>query len=668
MTATAPHVWRKLSRRVPLTGGMEIPRGADAAWHWAAGAIGHLVPRRGWYFHQARRVLALADSTRHLSDARLRRLLTHFALRFRLGRANPDSHRDRLVALALLRQAAARLLQKEPFCEQIAGALALYDGCLVEMATGEGKSLTATLPAIMVGWAGHGCHVITVNDYLARRDAEEFAPFYQFCGLRVDYIEQEMEPRRRQLAYAADVTYLTNKEVCADFLRDRLALGGEGRLAGALLRLGNSAARRQVQRGLHFAIVDEADSVLIDEAVTPLIISSDHGDENQLQAYQQALRLAEALESPRDYRLERRHRQVELTDRGARRLAELLENIPGIWRHRRRGEELVVQALTAKNFFLRDKHYVIQNEKIIIVDEYTGRLMPDRYWRDGIHQAVETREGLAVHASKETLARISYQRFFRLYEKFCGMSGTLAETRAELWHIYRRPLVVLPQHRPCIRRRFPVHVWSAERHKWSAVLEEIRRLHGTGRPILVGTRSVQVSEQLSRALTAAGLEHCVLNAVRHAEEAQIIAAAGKAGRITVATNMAGRGTDIRLDREALAAGGLHVIATEFHEAGRIDRQLAGRAGRQGDPGSSAVYASLADHLFITHALPPARLSGRIAGNREFRRPSGLPAWLGGLLAWFAQYRATRLSRRQRKSVALADHWLDESLHFAGPEI
>ena len=620
------------------------------------------------FLRRADRVLALETDYRDLGSGRLREAAAEMRDRFRRGGAT-DEVLER--AYALVREVARRQTGMSIFRVQVAGALALQAGCIAEMATGEGKTLSATLPATIEGWRGKGCHVVTHNDYLATRDADWMGKVYRFCGLRVAAVEQGMKPPERREAYQADITYCTNKEVTADFLRDRLALGRLQGLPSALMAKiaegAGSGTDRLVQRGLHFAIVDEADSILIDEAVTPLIISGEAPNLEQVEAFQQAAHLAAQLvPSGRDpeFRVNRRYREVDLTDAGKDRLEELAGDLGGVWAGARRREELVTQALTAREFYLRDKQYIVdEEEKVVIVDEFTGRLMPDREWRDGLHQAVSAKEEVEVQPPKDTYARVSFQRFFRLYRKLAGMTGTAAEAWREFWQIYHAPVVTIPTNRPCIRKVLPDRVYATEEAKWKGIVEEIRRLHETGRPILVGTRSVGASERVSQLLTDLGLEHQVLNAVRHREEAQVTAAAGQPGKITVATNMAGRGTDIRLGAGVAKLGGLHVLATERHEAGRIDRQLFGRSARQGDPGSAQAVVSLEDELVRRHA-PHLAASLRRRHGRTDREVSGR---LSRHLFNSAQRRAERLSLAQRKGVLRADDWLDEYLGFAGAE-
>ncbi len=646
------------------TGGKELPRGLDAAWDAALGVGRRMLTRTQHFLNLAERVVAIEKQFSDLTDARLREETIALRDLFRRGRETPE---DLQRAFALVREVAFRQIGERPFPVQVAGAMAIEAGCLIELATGEGKTLAATMPATIAGWRGRGCHVITFNDFLAKRDVEWMSGIYRFCGLRTAYIEQKTPPPARRDAYFADITYCTNKEVTADFLRDRLSLGRVSGLPAALLTKiaegAGSGTDRVVQRGLQCAIVDEADSILIDEAVTPLIISGKAPNEEQVLAFQHGADLAAQLEERRDYKVNRRYREVDLTPAGKERLGELASPLGGVWAGARRREELVTQALTARTFYLLDKQYVIDEKKVVIVDEFTGRLMPDREWRDGLHQAVSAKEKVEVQPPKDTYARVSFQRFFRLYRKLSGMTGTATEARKEFWQIYHLPVVVIPTNRPCIRRKEPDRVYLTEEGKWEAVVREIRRIHEAERPVLVGTRSVRASEQLSALLTVEGLEHSVLNAVRYAEEAQITSGAGQAGRITVATNMAGRGTDIRLGRGVAERGGLAVIATERHEAGRIDRQLYGRAGRQGDPGTARAIVALPDELLSRHS---PHLMGMLK-----RRSAGSDGEISSPLSRrvfdIAQRRAERMALRQRKSVLSTDDWLDEYLGFAGTE-
>ncbi len=673
-TAAIPSAtWQMLSSQVRTE---PLPKNVDAMWAAVGGYMARLKYRTGHYLGRANKVLACDKMYAEMSDAVLREAALDFRAMFRTGRDMPA---DLLRATALIREVASRKLGEKHYRVQVAGGLAMMDGCIVEMATGEGKTLTATLPATIAGWRGRGCHVITVNDYLAKRDAELMSKVYEFCGLTVSAINGEAEPPERRLAYLKDVTYCTNKEVCADFLRDRLSLGRLRDLPAAILgkMLYGRGTDRLVMRGLAFAIVDEADSVLIDEAATPLIISGDAPNSEQVEAFQQAADLAARLVRGKHYNVNQRYHEVELTDEGFQMVMDMSEGFGGLWNGARRAEELINQALTARELYVKGKQYVVakgiaskvnkdedpDKEKIVIVDEFTGRLMPDRTWREGLHQAIEAKEQIIVNPPKDTFARISFQRFFRTYKRLCGMTGTGAESRRELWQTYKLPVVEIPTNKPCLRKLSRDRIFGNDDAKWAAIVKEIERLHKIGQPVLVGTRSVKNSERLSEMLTLRALPHQVLNAVRHGEEAQIIAQAGGEGRITVATNMAGRGTDIKLSRGVREAGGLAVIATERHEARRVDRQLFGRAARQGDPGRAQAFVCLQDELVVRNATKLGPMVRLVAGKGS--RPLFNP-----LLPWlfrFAQKKAQRQSLGQRRSVLATDDWLEESLGFAGTE-
>lgn len=581
------------------------------------------------------------------------------SLRYRLRR---EGLRPETVAwaFALIREVAHRLLGMRHFDVQLIGGWVLLHGMVAEMETGEGKTLVATLPACTAALAGIPVHVITVNDYLAHRDAEWMEPVYHALGLTVGVIMQGMDPATRHAAYACDITYCTNKEVAFDYLKDRIVLGrNAGRLHLQLERLGGERARLQhlLLRGLCYAIVDEADSVLVDEARTPLIISGapDHAPEQQV--YQTALDLAAQLEPPRDFVLASRERSLQLTPAGQERLTDLAQMHRGVWTGRRRREELVRQALTALHEMQRDIQYLVRDGKVQIIDEFTGRVMGDRSWEHGLHQLIETKEGCTLTGLHEPLARISYQRFFRRYLRLAGMTGTAREVRNELWSVYRLPVVTVPTNRPVQRRSLGTRLYKTADTKWQAVVARIVSMHQSGRPLLVGTRSVAASEHLSTLLTAAGLPHQVLNARQDQEEAAIIIQAGAFGRITVATNMAGRGTDIRLGPGVRELGGLHVIASEGHEAGRIDRQLFGRCGRQGDPGSYELLAALEDDLFTSYASWWWRGLATVLGRQR--------VWGGQWLCTRTQRTAEHTHARIRRDLLKVDEHLETALAFSG---
>jgi len=586
-------------------------------------------------------------------------------LRHRLRQAGLSSDRLLIDSFALVRETAHRTLQMRHFDVQLAGGWAMLHGRIAEMETGEGKTLTATLPACTAALAGIPVHIITVNDYLVTRDAQWMAPVYQALGLSVGTITEGMDADARRAAYRCDVTYCTNKQVAFDYLKDRLVLGSDrGGLRLSLERLYSKQPRsdRLLLPGLCFGIVDEADSVLIDEARTPLIISAPRDTTAQQAVYERALELADALRPAVDFKLDIRERRIELTDEGKARLAALAEGRQGVWEGSRIREELVGKALSARHLFHRDEHYLRSDDGVQIIDSFTGRVMPDRSWEHGLHQMIEVKEGCPVSEQSETLARISYQRFFRRYLRLAGMTGTCREVAHELWSVYRLRIVSVPTNRKMRRRQRPDRLYATADGKWQAIVESIRELHAQGRPVLVGTRSVASSEVLSRMLEDAGLAHQVLNARQHELEAEIIRQAGQHGVITVATNMAGRGTDIRLGEGVAGLGGLHVIISERHEAGRIDRQLSGRCARQGDPGSQQAILSLEDELYSRYC--PPGLARLLPG---WRRKTGAlgPAWLWRSMTRLSQRIAEREDARIRRGLMKLDESLGDILAFSG---
>lgn len=615
---------------------------------------------------EAEQIAEQSLALKHVSDHRLRERLEEIQKLYRRQQRGREAVLPE--AFAIITEAAYRTLGLRPFPVQILGGMAMHKGYLAEMATGEGKTLTACLPAILAGWTGRPCHIITVNDYLAGRDATEMQPLYNYCGVKAGMVTSQMDPAERRLNYQQDIVYTTSKEILADFLRDRIKVGLCHQAPRRLLRqLCQSTRTRHdglVMRGLDTALVDEADSVLIDEAVTPLIISQPQHNQALVLACARAEMLANNFVPEEDYRSVLKYREVHLTERGRRKLSLVSASLPGIWRSPRRCEELIVQALTAREFYKRDKQYVIQDGKIVIVDEFTGRLMPNRTWRQGMHQAVEASEQLTLSDPSETLARLSFQRFFRFFRQLSGMTGTAREAAGEFWHIYQLPVLSIPTNRPCQRQHAADRIFAEEDQKWLAIVAEIERCHATGRPVLVGTRSVKISEKLAEMLVAKGLNFNLLNAVKHQEEANIVAMAGAPGAVTIATNMAGRGTDIKLGRGVAELGGLHVIATERHESGRIDRQLFGRCARQGDPGSSQAFVSLNDELIQRFATPSVRkmLSRVVASQAPGARKVAEKAIL------LAQRNAEQLAFRQRSGVLKMDTWLADALSFTGSNV
>jgi preprotein translocase subunit SecA len=638
---------------VPTTRGV-YPERVDARPGWldrAAARVSGAAARARARWRRWERIVedvsALEHADRALSDAELRAA----ASALRPGLRRSGFRRDLVAqAFALAREAAARTIGLRHFDVQLIGGWVLLGGMVAEMETGEGKTLVATLPATTAALAGLPVHIVTVNDYLASRDAEWMRAAYEALGLTVGVIVHGLSPAERRAAYACDVTYCTNKEVAFDYLRDRIVLGHRPRRVELLLdRLANDVSRagRLVHRGLHYAIVDEADSVLVDEARTPLIISGTSSDHLERQVYEQALGLAAQLVVGRDFVLEQRERGVRFTRAGEARLETFGRSLDGLWCGRQRREDLVRQALTAVHLVVRDKHYLVRDGKVLIVDEYTGRVMEGRSWEHGLHQVIEAKEGVPTTGRNDPLARITYQRFFRRYLRLAGMTGTARELAGELWSVYGLTVVRVPTNRPVIRRSLGTRAFPAAPAKWDAVVRRVREVHAEGRPVLVGTRSVAASEHLSALLARAGLAHQVLNARQDAGEAEVVAHAGERSRITVATNMAGRGTDIRLGPGVAELGGLHVIATELHEARRIDRQLFGRCGRQGDRGTYEAILSLEDELLVVHG---SGLGRRLGGVRAVRR---------------AQRAAERLHARTRRDLLKLEEQMDSALAFSG---
>jgi preprotein translocase subunit SecA len=551
---------------------------------------------------------------------------------------------------ALVRTAADRTLGMRHYPVQVQGAHVMLQGMLAEMDTGEGKTLTATLAAATAALAGQPVHVITVNDYLAQRDGEGMRALYEALGLSVGIAAPGQSPQERRAAYLADVTYCTNKDIGFDYLRDGLALASDrsrGRLLLQKLLGGGEGMDRLLLRGLHFAIVDEADSVLVDEARTPLVISGAGDAKADAALYGAALGIARVLERDSDFTVDLKARRAELTPEGRERVASMQDALPAQWRPARAREELAEQGLAALHLFQLDAHYLVRDGKVMIIDEYTGRVMPDRSWERGLQQLVEAKEGCEVSGRRSTLARITYQRLFRRYLRLGGMTGTAREVAPELEAVYGLKVVRIPPRLPSRRSDHGVRLFSDQAAKWHAVVQTAKEL--TDRAVLLGTRSVGASEELSRALDAQGVQHTVLNARQDAEEAAIIGRAGESGRVTVATNMAGRGTDIRPPAEVLERGGLHVILTEFHDSRRIDRQLFGRCARQGEPGSCEAIVARDDELFRRQAGFFTRFL--------FRTPS--------LLRLATQHAAESANAGERAKTFDSDTRLDRALGFAG---
>jgi preprotein translocase subunit SecA len=582
------------------------------------------------------------------------------------GRLRREGFAEALVGecFALIREAATRTIGKRHYESQLIAGWALLQGKLIEMETGEGKTIAATLAASTVALAGYPVHVITVNDYLAGRDAEEMGPLYRFLGLGVGTVVQGQTRQARRQAYANSVTYCTNKELAFDYLRDRVALAHRGsRLHLSLEKLCGRAQRESelVLRGLYFGIVDEADSIFIDEARTPLILSATGRANETEERCIRALDIASSLEAGRDYLTELVERRVSLTAAGREGIEELTSELDGVWTSVRAREELITQALSALILFRRDQHYVVSEGKVQIVDESTGRVMPDRSWEGGLHQMIEAKEKCELTLPRETLARLTYQRLFRRYIRLAGMTGTAREVLGEIKSVYGLDVVRILLHRPSRRTYGTPRIFRTRADKWRAVADSVERLAiVAGRPVLIGTRSVKASEEISAVLAERGIEHALLNAKQDQLESEVVAVAGQPRRVTVATNMAGRGTDIRLGPGVAERGGLHVILTEYHESRRIDRQLFGRCARQGDPGSCEAIVSLDDEIFAVYAPAATALVARSTTHN-----AGISAFFHRALRMLAQSRAERRGAYTRVQNLAQDRRLERALAFSG---
>ena len=533
------------------------------------------------------KINALEPEMQALADEELPQRLAVYREQVQNGEKDLDAVLPKVFAL--VREASTRVLGMRHYDVQLLGAMALHNGKIAEMKTGEGKTLVATLAVILNSLEGKGVHVVTVNDYLAKRDAEWMGRLYNFLGLSVGVIVAGLSDEQRKEAYGADITYGTNNEFGFDYLRDNMKFYAE----------------QLVQRGHHYAIVDEVDSILIDEARTPLIISGASDESTDL--YQKVDEVVRTLEKEKHYTVDEKGKTASLTDEGVLYVEEQLgiENLYDTANIT--AQHHVLQSLKAHTVFRRDVDYIVKDDQVVIVDEFTGRLMAGRRFSDGLHQALEAKEHVTVAAENQTLASITFQNYFRMYDKLSGMTGTADTEAVEFAQIYGLEVSTIPPNRPMVRKDMPDLIYRTRREKMQAIIQAIKELHATGQPVLVGTISIETSELISQLLKREGVPHSVLNAKHHAQEAEIVAQAGQAGKVTIATNMAGRGTDIKLGEGVVELGGLHILGTERHESRRIDNQLRGRSGRQGDPGSSRFYLSLEDDLM--RLFGSDRLSG-----------------------------------------------------------
>lgn len=642
----------------------KLPEGLDA---WADKV-------QGWFKRRPTEAAFLWTDAQRCSDQCSQYAeLGEDALQHAMVLAQENLRRDPLLAkgqlieaLALVGQVAFRQMGMQPYPVQFMGALSLHHGWLAEMATGEGKTLTVALAAVLAGWSGRPCHVITANDYLAERDAQTMRRLFDACGVSLASVYADVPAEKRSALYNSDVVYVTPKELLADHLRDLLAAGAgqDAEWQDFQRWMGRAEAAPEASlllvRGLHTAIVDEADSVLIDEAVTPLILSARRPSRGLSEAVVMLAQLAPTLVADDDYDCVTRTRSVRLREGAIAALERIASDLPPVWRPAPRREELLRQALQVHCFFRVGHQYLVEDGEIVLLDEFTGRMTPGRTLTAGLHQAVEAKEGLEITDPNEALSQMSFQAFFRGFTRLSGSSGTVWEAVDELWQVYRLRVVRVPTHRPRQTINLPANVMLTIEDKWHAVAEEVIDAQKQQRAVLVGVRSVESSEILANLLLEKNIEVAVLNAVHHAEEAAIVAVAGEPGRITIATNMAGRGTDIRLDKAVEHNGGLHVVIAEVNESARIDRQLAGRCGRQGDPGSVSLYLCLEDSLVLRYLPAWAR---RALVLLRARLPDHAPRWTQRAFVW-AQRRSEGDAFERRFSVLRNDDWMASALPFA----
>jgi preprotein translocase subunit SecA len=659
-----------IGRAIDVNSGVYLERrdrDDSASEEWLRALFAKLPYLRTHRSRIARLLATASQAEAHLQTLNPTELLSNFKAS---GRAmHQAGFTDEALAhnMAIVREACQRSLGMRHHDVQLIGGWALLQGWVAEMATGEGKTLVAALSASAAASTGAAVHVVTVNDYLAERDAEQNAPLFKFLGLSIGVIKGDMEPTERRAQYACDVVYVSNKELVFDYLKDRIATKG---ILGSHLKL-HTLARMQstggaqtmaspvLLRGLHVAIVDEADSVLIDEARTPLIISETMPDEMGPELYNQALDFGRRMVQGKHFSMAA-DRQIWLNPQAETDLELWAQELPGVWTSAIWRKELIQKALTALHCFHRDQHYILAENKIQIVDEFTGRVMPDRSWERGLHQMIEAKESAEITGQRKTLSQMTYQRFFRRYLLLCGMTGTAKEIAVELKSTYDLHVLRIPTHKPSQRIRMTDSCYATDALRWQAVAQRAVAISQQGRPVLVGTRSVEASEKLSALLEQQGIAHTVLNARQDKTEAEAVAQGGEAGRITVATNMAGRGTDIKLSPGVNERGGLHVILTEFHESARVDRQLFGRSARQGNAGSAEAVTAVGDEVFLRFAWPLNKLAQRTAGQQQ-----RLPTWLLTSMVKLSQLRAERHNRHIRLSTMKQDRKTQDMMGFAG---
>lgn len=648
----------RLQIRMPPS--KQVYRGLDRVAHDVVGAWS---ARRGVGTNLLDRGQKIIDTSLTFQNWENDKLYQELAQRrtaYRLTKKSSPEVVDAL--LGVICEYAGRALGTRPYPVQAMGALIIQSGALAEMATGEGKSLTAGISAVLLAASSKPVHVLSVNDYLAQRDSEEMRPLLEACGVRLGCITGDTPQENRAAIYKNDVVYATGKELLGDYLRDRLKVGRhDSDLSRSVhhVLFGVEANKSNLtMRGIHSVIVDEVDSVLIDEAVTPLILSMERQNLSLQDATQAAVTLTLQFKKDQDYRVDLRHREIIWKKKGEKRLAAVASQLPAMWRGMDRRRELITLMLCAKELYLRGEHYIVHEEKIVLLDTMTGRLMPNCNLGIGLQQAVEAKENLEVRPPTETIARFSYQKFFRLFPHLAGMSGTVQDASTEFWRNYHLPIVTVPTHRPAQRTVNRLVFHKAEQKKIQAAIDKAIVAHKTGQPVLIGTRTLNLSETISNAFSEVGINNKVLNAEQHAMEAAIISEAGQIGSVTIATNMAGRGTDIKLGYGVRELGGLLVISLEPQDSARVDRQLFGRCGRQGDPGLVSVFACLEDALFLKF-MP--------SYQRRFMRftPRLIDSFFAHKLIRSLQRKAEKHAANQRLNVLRSDDWFENYLSFPG---
>lgn len=590
------------------------------------------------------KILLSSDQYNNFSLSQLHTEITKIHKVFLLNQEPNDQQID--LALSIVIEAMDRTLNKRPYPVQVLGALCMYKGYAIEMGTGEGKTLTAALSTALFAWSNKPCHVVTTNDYLAQRDAEILRDFYEICNLTVGFIQSEMQEKERRESYSYNITYATSNNLLADLLKDRMQVDYDFDTCKERIRKVSSENyfRKRVMRGLGIAVIDEADSVLGDDAITPLIISSTEQDNEYHEATMLAYEISKCMTEVDDFKVFDHIKVIQITKSGHNLISQYASQFSLSWSPIYRCTYLIQQALVAKYFYLPEKQYVILEEKIVIVDEKTGRLMDQRSWSHGLHQAIEAKESLPLSDPTVTSEKMSFQSFFRLYDTLTGMSGTFHKIERELWRIYKLPVISIP---PRVKKK---HVYNKDvicydkNSQRQKIIDEIKYQRSQGRAILVGTRTVKESQDLSDELTKNNINTTVLNALYHEQEAEIISNAGKKSCVTIATNMAGRGTDILLDQSVLESGGLHVIATERHDSRRVDLQLYGRASRQGQPGSSVAILSMDDQLMSVHL--PKFISKVLKDNFRLSMSQYTALFFYQLIQYMVEMNSSRLRVRQ----------------------